>query len=76
MHGKIYRRNFLEKYNIRFTPECSRANEDIGFNVLCRLILSHYNPNGIVSVEDPFISWRMDMNSLVRRNNGAFFFKE
>ena len=76
MHGKIYRRSFLEKYGIKFVPECSRANEDIGFNVLCRLVLEHYNPEGLVPVENPFICWRMDMNSIVRRDNGAFYFKE
>lgn len=35
LHGKIYRREFLNKYNIRFNE--TRANEDFGFNQLCFL---------------------------------------
>ena len=37
MHGKIYKRSFLEKYSITFAPESSYFNEDIGFNRACRL---------------------------------------
>ena len=34
MHGKMYRRSFFSKYNIRFND--SRANEDVGFNTQCQ----------------------------------------
>ena len=36
MFGKLYRRSFIDKYKIRF-HESSRANEDNGFNTICRL---------------------------------------
>ena len=36
--GKIYRRSFLDTYNIRFHPT-SRANEDSGFNYLINLYI-------------------------------------
>ena len=66
MFGKLYRRGFIDKYNIRF-HESSRANEDNGFNTLIRLCSSdqeqinfipahvyywHENPNSITRVND------------------------
>jgi glycosyltransferase involved in cell wall biosynthesis len=41
MFGKLYRRNFIDKYNIHF-HESSRANEDNGFNTICRLCANDY----------------------------------
>lgn len=41
MFGKLYRRSFIDKYNIHF-HESSRANEDNGFNTLCRLCMNDY----------------------------------
>jgi glycosyltransferase involved in cell wall biosynthesis len=37
IHGKLYKREFLDKYDISFAPESSYLNEDIGFNRTCRL---------------------------------------
>ena len=37
MFGKMYKRSFLDKYNLKFHPT-SRANEDNGFNTIIRLI--------------------------------------
>lgn len=66
MFGKMYRRSYIDKYNIRF-HESSRANEDNGFNTICRLCASeqeqinfipahvyywHENPNSITRVND------------------------
>lgn len=66
MFGKMYRRSFIDKYSIRF-HETSRANEDNGFNTICRLCASdqeqinfipahvyywHENPNSITRVND------------------------
>lgn len=66
MFGKLYRRSFIDKYNIRF-HDTSRANEDNGFNTICRLCVSdqeqinfiqahvyywHENPNSITRVND------------------------
>ena len=66
MFGKMYKRSFIDRYNIRF-HESSRANEDNGFNTLIRLCCSdqeqinfipahvyywHENPNSITRVND------------------------
>jgi glycosyltransferase involved in cell wall biosynthesis len=39
MFGKLYRRSFIDQYNIHF-HESSRANEDNGFNTMIRLCSS------------------------------------
>jgi glycosyltransferase involved in cell wall biosynthesis len=66
MFGKLYRRSFIDKYNIHF-HESSRANEDNGFNRLFQLCTSdqeqinfirahvyywHENPNSITRIND------------------------
>lgn len=66
MFGKLYRRSFIDKYNIHF-HESSRANEDNGFNTMIRLCSNdreqinfiaahvyywHENPNSITRVND------------------------
>ena len=38
MHGKVYKRKFIEKYNISFCANSSYMNEDIGFNRTCRYL--------------------------------------
>ena len=66
MFGKLYRRSFIDKYNIHF-HESSRANEDNGFNTMIRLLTNeqeqinfipahvyywHENPNSITRIND------------------------
>lgn len=66
MFGKMYRRSFIDKYNIHF-HESSRANEDNGFNTMIRLCSNeqeqinfltahvyywHENPNSITRIND------------------------
>ena len=48
--GKIYKRKFLNKYNIRFHPT-SRANEDTGFNTLCLLYANE--KERIAAIDEP-----------------------
>ena len=67
--GKMYRRSFLEKYNIRFHPT-SRANEDNGFNTLCRLY-SNENEQ-IFMFEDLVYYWHPTEDSITRRNNEEY----
>ena len=38
MHGKMYRRSFLDKYKIHFNNDFSYSNEDAGFNSMVGLI--------------------------------------
>lgn len=78
--GKIYKRCFLELYDIKFNEQVSRANEDIGFNVLCRLICGNLQKSlGITYLlekDDVLIRWTYNPKSLTRFNNHAFYYKE
>ena len=71
MFGKLYRRSFVDKYNIHFHPT-SRANEDNGFNTMIRLCSNdreqinfipahvyywHENPNSITRINDAQYSY-------------------
>ena len=71
MHGKIYKRSFLEKYNITFAPESSYMNEDIGFNRTCRLCT-----NNIVYIDLPIIAWIENENSLTEKNNNITLYRD
>lgn len=81
IHAKIYKRDFLEKNNITFCAESSRANEDIGFNHACRMInyeiSKNTNTQTIYNNDEIMVLWKNDdKNSLTRRNNCAFYYKE
>ena len=62
LHGKMYKRDFLEKNNIRFNS--SRANEDNGFN---QLILLH-NPK-VKFIDTKTYIWKNNQQSITRINN-------
>ncbi len=80
MHGKIYRRSFLKTYNISFNKDAARANEDIGFNMNCRLICDHLlEEQGIACYghnENVGVIWKGNANSITRKNDCAFYYKE
>jgi len=64
IHGKAYRRSYLEKHKIRFNEECN-SNEDVGFNLLSMLLLDGEN----VSILDSLVHcWLLNPNSVVRKN--------
>ena len=65
LHGKIYRRTFLENNNIRFNN--TRANEDNGFNQLCLLC----NPK-IKFIDDKIYIWRNNVKSITRINDHEY----
>ena len=69
MHGKVYKREFLNKYNIRFAPEDSYMNEDIGFNHACRMCTD------ILFMSKPVIKWIESEDSLTRKNNNEALYK-
>lgn len=71
IHGKIYKTDFLKKHNISFNPNAARANEDIGFNIACRMISQNY-----LEIDEPAVVWKQDGPSIVRANNNAFYYKE
>lgn len=75
MHGKIYKRSFLDRYGITFCSESSYVNEDIGFNRACRICTEADNI-GINYIDIPVIQQILDANSLTKRNNQEFLYKK
>ena len=71
LHGKIYRREYLDKHNILFNN--TKCNEDVGFNILSLLLTQ----NEKVSFSD-FISyyWLYNENSIVRKDNYAYLHRD
>lgn len=66
MFGKLYRRSFIEKYNIRF-HESSRANEDNGFNTLIKLCSSEQEQINFIPAHVYY--WHENPNSITRAND-------
>lgn len=71
MFGKLYRRNFIDKYNIRF-HETSRANEDNGFNTICRLCAN--DREQITFIPTHVYYWHENLNSITRANDCQYSF--
>ncbi len=67
LHGKIFKREFLEKYNIKFNN--TRANEDNGFN---RLVLI-MNPKRAVLDKITYV-YNDNKNSITRKDNRLYKF--
>lgn len=66
MFGKLYRRSYIDKYNIRF-HEFSRANEDNGFNTICRLCSSDQEQINFIAAHVYY--WHENPNSITRIND-------
>lgn len=65
LHGKIFRREFLEQNNIRFND--TRANEDTGFNHLCYICNAK-----IKDLDQKVYIWRNNNSSLTRKENHSY----
>lgn len=80
MHGKMYRTDFLRRYNITFSAESSRANEDIGFNLSARLIAEALsrkdNVPRIYEDDLPSVVWKHTGPSIVRAEDCAFYYRD
>lgn len=79
LHGRVYKREFLDKFNIYFSEAGSYANEDVGFNHACRLIMFQYYPNNdsVLTLNKSIIVYDTnDMTSITRRDNRAFIYKD
>lgn len=66
MFGKLYRRDYISKYNIRFCPG-SRWNEDNGFNTCVRLCANEKEQINFIS--DIVYCWHEQPNSITRVDN-------
>lgn len=73
MFGKLYKRDFLNKYNIRCAPN-PRSNEDGYFNTLCRLC-SNDNER-IEFIQDITYYWNYREDSITRRDNGNYSYNQ
>lgn len=72
MHGKMYRRSFLNKYNIRFNTKYTNANEDLGFNTQVHLIADGAKER-IKQLNNETVYIQLKNNeSLTNKNDGEF----
>lgn len=65
MFGKMYRRNFLDRFLIRFGD--TRANEDTGFNMLVKSLTRHYK-----FIPQTVYLWHFRSDSITRIDNGVY----
>lgn len=65
-HGKMYKREYLDKYKIRFNNS-SRCCEDMSFNLLALLCLDHVLAEAVF-VEKVLYYWLNNSNSIGRSN--------
>ena len=76
--GSVYKRSFIEMYNIHFNKEGSYANEDYGFSRACKLILDqwerYYFSDARKHIKIPVFYEHIDLHSLTKANNDEFFF--
>lgn len=76
--GSVYKRSFIEMYNIHFSKEGSYANEDYGFSRACKLILDQwerdYFSDARKHIKIPVFYEHIDPNSLTQSNNCDFFY--
>ena len=69
MFGKLYKRDFIKKYNIHFLPG-SRSNEDGGFNMLCKLYSNEAEK--IKFIPDIIYYWHYKEDSITRVDNANY----
>lgn len=72
MHGKMYKRAFIEKYGIAFNE--TRANEDVGFNTQCQCFANEHEQ--IYLSKDTTYLWQWRDDSTVRVDNQSYAFNE
>jgi glycosyltransferase involved in cell wall biosynthesis len=73
MFGKLYKRDFINKYNIKCAPN-PRSNEDGYFNTLCRLC-SNDNEQ-IEFIQDITYYWCYKKDSITRKDNGNYSYNQ
>ena len=72
MFGKLYRRSFINKYNIRFNE--TRSNEDAGFNAKVKLVAN--DDEQICFMDEPAYYWCVNPNSITRVNNYEYTYHQ
>lgn len=74
MFGKIYKRDFIQKYKIHFND--TRANEDTGFNTWVKLLCSNNPKERVHWIKEAVYYWHENENSITRINNGQYSFDQ
>lgn len=73
MFGKLYRRQFIDQYKIRFNE--TRANEDTGFNTIVKLLCD--NPMEQVRfINECVYYWHNKEGSITRINDGQYAYDQ
>jgi len=75
LHGKIYKRKFLHKYDIVFSQAGSYLDEDIGFNRTCRII-SNYIHKPFYCIDRPVIQWMTEEDSITQKDNNRSLYEK
>lgn len=74
MFGKLYKREFIDRYKIHFND--TRANEDTGFNTIVRLLCSN-NQNEVVHwINEVVYYWHEKVDSITRINDCQYAFDQ
>jgi glycosyltransferase involved in cell wall biosynthesis len=71
--GKVYRKDFFDKNNLQFNEDSSFCNDDIGMNMLARLIATEEKT---LHFEEPMIIWHVNPKSVTRKDGYNHYFKE
>ena len=78
--GSVYKRSFIEMYDIHFSEEGSYANEDYGFSRACKIILDdwqrYFFSDAQKHIKIPVFYEHIDKNSLTKANNDEFFYTQ
>lgn len=69
-HGKIYKRTYIEKYDICFN-EASRCCEDMSFNLLCFMIMNNSTEQAKF-IDDIVYFWMNNENSIGRTDKYTY----
>ena len=75
LHGKVYKRDFLNKYGITFAAASSYLDEDIGFNRTCRYC-TEAAAQPLLFFNSPVIKWIENSNSLTQKDNGIVLYRD
>lgn len=71
--GKVYRKDFYDKNNLRFNEEMSFCNDDIGMNMLARLLATD---DGVLHYDEPVIIWHINESSITRKDGHDYYYRE
>ena len=71
--GKAYHVQTMKNYGLKFNEKCSFSNDDIGMNMLARLML---HKEEIYEWDLPTIIWHIDLNSVTRKDNFAGSYRD